>query len=562
MAIFYIIKRASGWWHLFNNGSKEVNISDFQAVLDGVNQTFIIQNLNGANTPQIPVSILDIIVIDETDASTEETFANVELLKVRLTALGYTPYLGAGNADAITGLIQEGTNITITGSGTLADPYIINSSGGGATPDLEAVLGVGGRGIKIVDVESAETFNYNFELEDKGKLLYFVNDTELTGATLTVIADLFELGDELQFFINESNTFELITPSSSPFPLLGIQRYSAVKINDGDDFLARFQLYQMPSGVATNLSYTASPTDGKVNSDTGTDATLPLADATNAGLLKPDKYSVLENTSGTNTGDNSANTNSNAYADAKVTNVITNGVTDKAPSEDAVFDALALKADLASPTFTGTPNAPTQSANDNTTKIATTAYADAKVANAITDGVTTIAPSQNAVFDALAKIENFIYSKSGGSYGTHTGNTTETVLLSIDINAGEFVEGDLMSFMATVNKTGTAGTYQIRFRAGTTGTIADALIATGVNSANTDLTASNKRERMQFLSGNILAGIRNVSALTTDVTTASVYTQTSLTYSSAWKFTITGQLGSGADSITLNQYRIGKTKTF
>jgi hypothetical protein len=33
---------------------------------------------------------------------------------------------------------------------------------------------------------------------------------------------------------------------------------------------------------------------------------------------------------------------------------ITNGVTTNAPSEDAVFDALALKADLASPTFTGT----------------------------------------------------------------------------------------------------------------------------------------------------------------------------------------------------------------
>jgi len=57
------------------------------------------------------------------------------------------------------------------------------------------------------------------------------------------------------------------------------------------------------TGGATNLGYTPSPTDGIVTSDTGTDATLPLADATNAGLLKPAKYTVLENTSGTNTGD-------------------------------------------------------------------------------------------------------------------------------------------------------------------------------------------------------------------------------------------------------------------
>lgn len=38
---------------------------------------------------------------------------------------------------------------------------------------------------------------------------------------------------------------------------------------------------------------------------------------------------------------------------------------------------LALKSPLASPTFTGTPAAPTQTAKDNSTKIATTAYVDA-----------------------------------------------------------------------------------------------------------------------------------------------------------------------------------------
>jgi hypothetical protein len=60
------------------------------------------------------------------------------------------------------------------------------------------------------------------------------------------------------------------------------------------------------------------------------------------------------------------------------------------------------KAPLASPAFTGTPTAPTASANTNNTQIATTAYADAKVAESITNGVTGIAPSQDQVFDALA----------------------------------------------------------------------------------------------------------------------------------------------------------------
>jgi len=49
-----------------------------------------------------------------------------------------------------------------------------------------------------------------------------------------------------------------------------------------------------PSGV-TNLGYTPSPTNGIVTSDTGTDATIPLADGTNAGLSLND-YTSAEKT--------------------------------------------------------------------------------------------------------------------------------------------------------------------------------------------------------------------------------------------------------------------------
>ena len=60
----------------------------------------------------------------------------------------------------------------------------------------------------------------------------------------------------------------------------------------------------------------------------------------------------------------------------------------------------------------GNPTTTTQSAGTNNTRIATTAYADAKVADAINNGTTAIAPSQNAVFDALALKANssvFLY---------------------------------------------------------------------------------------------------------------------------------------------------------
>ncbi len=64
---------------------------------------------------------------------------------------------------------------------------------------------------------------------------------------------------------------------------------------------------------------------------------------------------------------------------ANIVGTITNGVTTNAPSEDAVFDALALKAPLASPTFTGTPAAPTAAALTNTTQLATTAFVQQEI---------------------------------------------------------------------------------------------------------------------------------------------------------------------------------------
>lgn len=46
-------------------------------------------------------------------------------------------------------------------------------------------------------------------------------------------------------------------------------------------------------GGVTNLSATASPTGVTVASDTGTDAALPLADGTNAGLMAPAQHTKL-----------------------------------------------------------------------------------------------------------------------------------------------------------------------------------------------------------------------------------------------------------------------------
>jgi len=46
-------------------------------------------------------------------------------------------------------------------------------------------------------------------------------------------------------------------------------------------------------GGATNLTYSPSATNGVVISDTGLDATLPAADATNAGLMLPAQFNKV-----------------------------------------------------------------------------------------------------------------------------------------------------------------------------------------------------------------------------------------------------------------------------
>ncbi len=104
-----------------------------------------------------------------------------------------------------------------------------------------------------------------------------------------------------------------------------------------------------------------------------------------------------------------------------VTQTITNGVTTSAPSENAVYDALALKED------------------------ASAVAADARaacVAQTITNGTTTSAPSQDAVYDALAlKADASALSGKQDADAQLTSiaglSFTGNALKAIRVNAGE-----------------------------------------------------------------------------------------------------------------------------
>ena len=69
-----------------------------------------------------------------------------------------------------------------------------------------------------------------------------------------------------------------------------------------------------------------------------------------------------------------------------------------------MFDALALKAPLASPTFTGTPAAPTAATGDNSTTVATTAFVKAQ---------SYLASSNYTAADVLSKLVTVDGASSG-----------------------------------------------------------------------------------------------------------------------------------------------------
>ena len=96
-------------------------------------------------------------------------------------------------------------------------------------------------------------------------------------------------------------------------------------------------------------------------------------------------------------GDKTFQNFNSAARSAVVTQTITNGVTTTSPSEDAVYDGLATK----EPTVTATTSADYYR-GDKTFQPFASAAQSAVVTQTITNGVTITSPSEDAVYDALA----------------------------------------------------------------------------------------------------------------------------------------------------------------
>ena len=227
-----------------------------------------------------------------------------------------------------------------------------------------------------------------------------------------------------------------------------------------------------------------------------TDATTAdIADSTDKRYVTDAQLTVIGNTSGTNTGDNATNSQYSGLAASKEDT--SNKVTTFTGNETSVVKFPVVKAILDYFTaanirsILGISILSGSNTGDSATNSTSNTYADGKVADAINDGITTIAPSQNAVFDALAlKANNNSVLRVYANGSALTGTTANSIPPSQSnlIPANTIAVGDILRFITQLTKTGTAGIYTTRIYVNTSNSLSGAtLIATRANGAGTDL---------------------------------------------------------------------------
>ena len=187
------------------------------------------------------------------------------------------------------------------------------------------------------------------------------------------------------------------------------------------------------------------------------------------------------------------------------------------------------------------------------------------IEDSIANGVTTVAPSQNAVFDALALKQNVlgynpikkIVSDTTSSSAV-TGVTTETLCKTYTISANTFADGDFIKVLIGLEKTGVVGTATARIRVNQTNNFATAtLVGTYTASAGSHTAILLKRDFLHFKSG-VLKGIsfntNNQSDLAAGASIA--YSTTTLSPTSEFYFYVSVINANAGDSTIVNQVQI------
>lgn len=168
---------------------------------------------------------------------------------------------------------------------------------------------------------------------------------------------------------------------------------------------------------------------------------------------------------------------------------------------DAEFNniatAVATKADLADPTFTGVPSAPTASAGTNTTQLATTAFTSTAVSNAITAYDTALTVS-------TAQIENDAVTADKIATGA-VGNTelasdavTQAKIADNAVGTAEIIDANITAAKLNGAQSGSAPIYGAR-----------AWVSFDGTKDSTGAASSANTNRFIKASGNVTSVTRN-----------------------------------------------------
>lgn len=141
---------------------------------------------------------------------------------------------------------------------------------------------------------------------------------------------------------------------------------------------------------------------------------------------------------------------------------------------------------------------------------------DAKVAQTITNGVTTSAPSQNAVFDALA-LKTTVYGDNNIAEN-HTGDTNEFLLnyfIEFDPAIDIFGANDWLECLIGRNVNNNTNTKILRVYIGpTSGTLVGASLVIYHNCATSGALTSNTKRTLRFNNSLVQLKVPNLANAT------------------------------------------------
>jgi hypothetical protein len=125
---------------------------------------------------------------------------------------------------------------------------------------------------------------------------------------------------------------------------------------------------------------------------------------------------------------------------------------------NAIAGAISSKADIASPTFTGTPAVPTATAGSNTTQIANTSYVKTAVETATGSLGTLSTQNANAVAVTGGTINGTVIGGTTAAAGTFTTATATTVALgsgwTVTVSGGKLTFLSSGSARASIDSSG------------------------------------------------------------------------------------------------------------